>query len=422
MKEERLIPSRRFREFENDGNWEQRKLSDVTNITDGDRGKNYPSENDFSKQGHTLFLSAMNVTKYGFCFGNNQYITKEKSEALGNGKLKLNDIVLTSRGSLGHIALYNNDIKNLIPFARINSGMLILNSKEEVEPTYIAQYLNSPLGKKQIDFISFGSAQPQLTKKDVSNYSISIPDKDEQAKIGTFFKNLDNLITLQQNKLKKMKDLKSAYLSEMFPKEGEKYPKRRFADFDEPWREYRLEEVAKFSKGRGYSKNDLTEEGTPIILYGSLYTNYKTVINEVNTFAVDKVNSVYSLGSEVVVPSSGESSEDIARASAIVSKGVIIGGDLNVIHSNSNIDPIFLALLISNGERKTELIKKAQGKSVVHLYNTDLKEINLTYPNREEQTMISSFFTDLDNILTHHQNKLNKLKDLKKAYLSEMFV
>ena len=198
-------------------------------------------------------------------------------------------------------------------------------------------------------------------------------------------------------------------------------PKIRFKDYKETWEQRKLGEVAKFSKGRGYSKNDLTEEGTPIILYGSLYTNYQTVINDVSTFTVDKDNSVYSLGNEVVVPSSGESAEDIARASAIINKGIILGGDLNIIHSNNNINPIFLALLISNGERKIELAKKAQGKSVVHLYNTDLEELNLIYPNREEQTRISDFFNSIDHLITLHQRKLELLKEYKKTMLRKMF-
>ena len=178
--------------------WEQRKLGEVVDVVDGDRGKNYPSGDDFSKQGHTLFLSATNITKSGFSFESNQYITEEKSNALGNGKLNLNDIVLTSRGSLGHIAWYDTNLRSFLPFARINSGMLILRPNYGVEPSYIAHYLKSPLGKSQIDLISFGSAQPQLTKKDISNYNISIPEKEEQDKIGTFFSNFDNLITLHQ--------------------------------------------------------------------------------------------------------------------------------------------------------------------------------------------------------------------------------
>ncbi|TJX13064.1 restriction endonuclease subunit S [Tissierella creatinini] len=208
------FPEVRFPGF--NGAWEQRKLSDVADVVDGDRGKNYPSSDDFSEQGHTLFLSATNVTKDGFSFDSNQYITEEKSNYLGNGKLELNDIVLTSRGSLGNIAWYNSDIKNFVPFARINSGMLILRSKEDFEPSYIAQYLKSPLGKRQIDLISFGSAQPQLTKKDVSNYNISIPEKDEQAKLGGFYTNLDNLIALYQRKIDHLQEQKKSLLQQMF--------------------------------------------------------------------------------------------------------------------------------------------------------------------------------------------------------------
>ena len=261
MREKKLVPKRRFEEFQNADAWELRRLSDVADLMDGDRGNNYPSGDDFSNQGHTLFLSAANVTKNGFLFESEQYITVEKSNALGNGKIELNDIVLTSRGSIGHVAWYNNNIKRLVPFARINSGMLILRSKEDVEPSYIAQYLKSPLGKRQIDLISFGSAQPQLTKKDVSNYKISIPEKTEQVKLGEFFNNLDTLITLHQRKLEKTKALKSAYLAEMFPGEGEKVPKRRFEGFSERWEQRKLDEVYNSVEGGNRLPKNMLSEG-----------------------------------------------------------------------------------------------------------------------------------------------------------------
>ena len=151
------------------------------------------------------------MTKNGFVFDNNQYITEEKSNSMGNGKLVVDDIVLTSRGSIGHIDWYNEVIQQKVPFARINSGMLILRSKDFVKPCFVAQFLNSPLGKKQIDLISFGSAQPQLTKGDVSNYIVSFPnDSTEQKKLGVFFAHLDNLITLHQRELEKLKNIKKA--------------------------------------------------------------------------------------------------------------------------------------------------------------------------------------------------------------------
>jgi type I restriction enzyme S subunit len=196
--------------------WEQRKLSDIAHIIDGDRGSSYPSGNDFCEQGHTLFLSATNVTADGFSFEDNQFITEEKSNSLGNGKLEPNDVILTSRGSLGHIAWYSRDIQEIIPSARINSGMLILRSTSDYSANYIAQYLKSPLGKSQIDFISFGSAQPQLTKRDISNYKISVPQITEQDSVGLFFSDLDNLITLHQRELKKLQNMKKALLEKMF--------------------------------------------------------------------------------------------------------------------------------------------------------------------------------------------------------------
>jgi len=199
------------------GKWERRNLGEMTEVLDGDRGKNYPNEDDFTSVGHTLFLSATNVTKNGFVFNYNQYITEEKSNGMGNGRLMLDDIVLTSRGSIGNIAWYNNAIQYKIPFARINSGMLILRSKQLAKQCFFTQYLKSPFGRKQIDFISFGSAQPQLTKKDVTSYILSVPyDIAEQTKIASYFQHLDSLISLQKRELDKLRNMKKACLSKMF--------------------------------------------------------------------------------------------------------------------------------------------------------------------------------------------------------------
>ena len=187
------------------------------------------------------------------------------------------------------------------------------------------------------------------------------------------------------------------------------------------WGQRRLGDMAEFSKGSGYSKGDLTSYGTPIILYGRLYTKYETVIDEVDTFVEMKEKSVISNGGEVVVPSSGESAEDISRASVVGRAGVILGGDLNIIKPNVLLCPPFLAITISNGNQQKELSKRAQGKSVVHIGNTDLKEVVLQLPNINEQTSICEFFSSLDNAVNLHKRKLDKLKDLKKGYLQLMF-
>jgi len=201
------VPEIRFKCFTED--WEQRKLIDFVDVLDGDRGKNYPTSDDFDISGHTLFLNASNVTNDGFLFQDNQFITEEKSNSMGNGKLEEDDIVVTSRGSLGHIAWYNADISSFVPYARINSGMLILRNKKEVETEYLYHFMKSSKGQSQISFISFGSAQPQLTKKGVEDLEVILPIKrDEQVQLGHYFSNLDHLITLHHHKLFIINELK----------------------------------------------------------------------------------------------------------------------------------------------------------------------------------------------------------------------
>ena len=182
-------------------------------------------------------------------------------------------------------------------------------------------------------------------------------------------------------------------------------PAIRFKGFSDAWEQRKAIDIADYSKGNGYSKGDLADAGTPIILYGRLYTKYQFAISEVDTFAVPRNGAVYSQGNEVIVPASGETAEDIARASAVEKSGVLLGGDLNILRPFDFMNPLFLALAISNGEPQKELAKKAQGKSVVHIHNTDIQEVTIVYPSKTEQDRIVSVFRQLDNLITLHQRK-----------------
>ena len=182
-------------------------------------------------------------------------------------------------------------------------------------------------------------------------------------------------------------------------------PRCFLGSFDFSWEQRKAIDIADYSKGNGYSKGDLTDAGTPIILYGRLYTKYQFAISEVDTFAVPRNGAVYSQGNEVIVPASGETAEDIARASAVEKSGVLLGGDLNILRPFEFMNPLFLALAISNGEPQKELAKKAQGKSVVHIHNSDIQEVTIAYPSRTEQDQIVSVFRQLDNLITLHQRK-----------------
>ena len=180
-------------------------------------------------------------------------------------------------------------------------------------------------------------------------------------------------------------------------------------------------EIAVFSKGVGYSKNDLCEEGTPIILYGRLYTKYETCIFDVDTFVKEKAGSVYSKGGEVIVPASGETAEDISIASVVVKPGILLGGDLNIVSPTAEYDSAFLALTISSGATHKYLSSLAQGKSVVHLHNSDIQSVSAKFPTKREQEKIHLIFGKIDTLITLHQRKYDKLQVLKKAMLEKMF-
>ena len=266
-------------------------------------------------------------------------------------------------------------------------------------------------------------ALPSYNAKDIESIEIKVTsEKVEQTQIGTFFKNLDNQITLKQRKLDKLVTLKKAMLEKIFPKDGADEPEIRFKGFSGSWNSELLDANADFAKGQGYSKSDLVEAGTPIVLYGRLYTKYESFISKVDTFVNAKPGSLFSKGCEVVVPASGETAEDIARASAILKEGVLLGGDLNIIYPNEKFTSVFLALSLSNGKVQKDLSKRAQGKSVVHVRNSDIKELEISFPSIEEQKAIGAYIAKLDDLISLQKTELTKLKQIKSSCLEKMFV
>ena len=244
----------------------------------------------------------------------------------------------------------------------------------------------------------------------------------EQREIGDYLELLDHIITLHQRKCEETKKLKKYMLQKMFPQNGQTVPEIRFAGFTDAWEQRKLDDVAEFSKGSGYSKGDLIEVGTPIILYGRLYTKYETSISDVDTYVEAKEGSVYSKGGEVIVPASGETAEDIARAATVDKSGILLGGDLNVVMPSKDINSAFMAISISNGNSQRELAKKAQGKSVVHIHNEEIRNLIVPFPNKVEQDKIVDYFTSLDHLITLHQHKCEQLQNMKKFMLQNMFV
>ena len=263
--------------------------------------------------------------------------------------------------------------------------------------------------------------QWRIHESDFIKIDISVPSLAEQRSIGSFRQpRLSH--HLHQRKIEHLKLQKRGFLQKMFPKDGADRPEIRLPGFTDPWKRRKLGELASFSKGVGYSKADISETGMPFIHYGRLYTNHEIVVGQVDTFVNPIPGSVFTEGSEVITPSSGETAEDIAIASAVISPGIILGGGLNIVRPGSLLEPIFLALSISYGSQHKELSSKAQGKSVVHLYNDDLKSSSLFYPRIAEQRQIGAFFRQLDSLISLHQRKLEHLHVQKKALLQQMFI
>lgn len=323
-------------------------------------------------------------------------------------------ILFTSRAGIGDMAILKKD-------GATNQGFqsLVVNNNYYIYFVYSMGYKIKNFALKHAS----GSTFLEISRKELQEMDLFVPTLEEQTKIGTFFKQLDDTIALHQDKLSKLQKLKTGYLQVLFPQIGEVVPSLRFANFNASWEQRKLGKMARFEKGKGYSKKDLVQYGFRIILYGRLYTNYQTVIERVDTYVENDEGSIRSRVGDVIVPSSGESSEDISRASVVPYSGIILGGDLNIIEVDKKIlDPIFVALTISNGPQKKELSKRAQGKSVVHLHNSDLKKVNLVFPNIQEQERISTFLKQLDDIITLYKTKLEKLHSLKKVYLQKMFI
>ena len=192
-------------------------------------------------------------------------------------------------------------------------------------------------------------------------------------------------------------------------------PNLRFS-YKGDWSKRKLNEICQFFKGNGLSKSDLSNEGFPCILYGELYTTYK---NEVISDIISKTNTTLSnpflsRNNDLIIPGSGEDPIDIAVARAICQNDIILGGDLNILRPKSNVSAAFLSYQLS-GVRRYDIAKKAQGKSIVHLHNSDLKEVLVSIPTYNEQLHIVKLLTKIDEMIETQSKIIDSYFSLSKA-------
>ena len=209
--------------FTNKGEgWVERKLGEkiLLAMIDGDRGSNYPKASDFQEVGDCLFMNTKNVRPNGFEFETTMFITNEKDSQLRKGKLIRNDIVMTTRGTIGNIGLYSHDV----PFdnVRINSGMLIFRvNQSQILPAFLFELFRSHIIKSQIKKHTSGAAQPQLPINTLVNFTIPVPNNLQTQQtivdnMGKLFAETERLEAIYQQKLTALDELKKSILIRAF--------------------------------------------------------------------------------------------------------------------------------------------------------------------------------------------------------------
>ena len=419
MQDNEKKPALRFKGFTDP--WEQRKLVELTKTIT--TGKSVNSDEGEVSDGDIGVLKTSCVSYDRFNPSESKPVVKSEQQLVKCAVEK--DSVIVSRmntpervGACGYVS---TDFPNLF----LPDRLWKLKFQDTVDTYFVYMMLVSSAYKEKITSMASGTSGSMynIPKETFLNLQLVIPAKiDEQKQLGKILKKIDTLITLHQRKYEKLVNIKKSMLDKMFPKNGASVPEIRFKGFTDLWEQRKLGEIAVFSKGVGYSKNDLCEEGTPIILYGRLYTKYETCIFDVDTFVKEKAGGVYSKGGEVIVPASGETAEDISIASVVVKPGILLGGDLNIVSPTAEYDSAFLALTISSGATHKYLSSLAQGKSVVHLHNADIQSVSAKFPTKREQEKIHLLFGKIDTLITLHQRKLEKLQNIKKSCLEKMFV
>ena len=422
MKKQINVPSIIFSRFNEDSSWKLKKFKELLDPTEGIRRGPFGSalkKELFVQNSEYVVYEQQNAIYDHF---NTRYrISEEKYHELKKFMLLPGDFIMSGAGTIGKISLVPEGIEKGV----FNQALIRLRVNKNTDKAFFLQWMRSPEMQNKLTKANPASAMVNLVPmSEVKEWDVIVPSFHEQSAIGYLFRTLDDLLASYKDNLTNYQFLKATMLSKMFPKVGQRVPEIRLDGFEGEWEVQTLKELARFSKGNGYIKNDLVNSGKEIILYGQLYTNYQTVISKVNTFVTTvKANAVISKGGEVIVPASGESAEDISRASVVEKSGIILGGDLNIIYPDKKkVDSIFLALTISNGSQQKELIKRAQGKSVVHLRNKDLEKVILHYPSIAEQQAIGAYFSNLDNLINSHQEKITQLEALKKKLLQDMFI
>lgn len=379
-----MVPKRRFKEFQNTSAWEQRKLGKVVKTHQFRPYLAEPNaEGDFEviQQGDRPVAGYTNGTPFE----------------------NYRDVTLFGDHT---VSLY----KPTKPFFIATDGVKIL-SADGLEGDFLfsllERYKPEPQGYKR-HFTILKNQGAWITK-----------NVEEQVKIGAFFKNLDHLITLHQCKLEKMKTLKSAYLSEMFPAEGERVPKRRFAGFTQAWEQRKWEDTVDISTNMVDPRTGLYDE-LPHIGPGNIESFTGKILD--NVLKVKDSNLIsgkfHFYKGDIIY---GKINPQLGKYAIAPCEG-LASADSYILNAKNGVVQNFLYSILQTKDFYKYSVSVSSRTGMPKINRDELNVYNYKVPEIEEQKKIGSFFVGLDNLITLHQRKLEKLQNIKKAYLNEMFV
>ncbi|EAA0418268.1 restriction endonuclease subunit S [Listeria monocytogenes] len=431
----KYAPRRRFEKFSNADDWEQRKFEDCFKFP--------VSTNSLSRVMLNYDKGEVKNVHYGDvlikypCILN---IKKEEIPYITGGCLKAYNSNLLENGDLIFADAAEDETVgkavevNGITNENLVSGLhtIVARATTQKAKYFLGYYINSDIYHRQLLRLMQGSKVSAISKGNLQKTDVSFPkDIEEQQKIGSYFKKLDDTIALHQRKLEKIKALKTAYLSEMFPAEGETKPKRRFARFTDDWEQRKLGDVTNYIKGFAFKSRDYADKGIRIIRVSDLSSDkikelndnvYVTqlVANENKKFIIEKEDIIIT-----TVGSKAEMKESAVGRPIIVrhNNNYLLNQNLVKVRSSESSFSYFIYCQLINPRYSDYIATIERGNAnQANIAISDLWEYSFLSPKKDEQTKIGTFFKQLDHTIALHQRKLQKLQNIKKAYLNEMFI
>ena len=410
---DRKKPAIRFKGFTED--WEQRKVTELGKIYIGlvtTMTAHYTDEG-------TLLIRNSDIKDGKFEFGEKP-IFLEKSFAMANESRmhQIGDVITVHTGDVGTSAVISENEDKSIGFATI----VTRPNKTIIDPSYLCTFLNTERHKKWAVAISTGDGRTNYNLGDYFELVVPVPSIKEQKQIAMFIENLNNLITLHQRKYDKLVNIKKSMLEKMFPREGKNVPDIRFSGFTEDWEQRKLNKIS-----------DKVTEKNIGLQYIETFTNSAEfgIISQRDFFDHEIANRS-SLGGYYIVRS-----EDFVynpRISATAPVGPInrnklgrvgVMSPLYTVFRTYDVDTTYLEYFFKS--RYWHSFMNFNGDSGARSDRFSIKdaiffEMNIPIPHIEEQMKIGEYLTHIDNLITLHQRKLEKLKNIKKSCLEKMFI